>query len=91
MEEECIGHFAGCLYGAGKSASSGRSCAGPGDRSMGSQSRSAIYLLCKLTHKPLSMSPKKKESVSPSVVSNSLQPLGLWPHQAPLSMGFSRQ
>ena len=31
------------------------------------------------------------ESASHSVVSESLQPSGLYPHQAPLSMGFPRQ
>ena len=40
--EEWAGHFAVCLYGAGKSACTNRSCVGPGGGSLGSQSRSAI-------------------------------------------------
>ena len=33
----------------------------------------------------------ERESVSHSIMSNSLQPHGLWPRQAPLFMEFSRQ
>ena len=43
-------------------------------------------------YSPLSEKKERKEGRKwSSVVSNSLQPLGLVAHQAPLSMGFSRQ